>query len=92
MTDSMRDWAKIYVEKMNQANHYSGGYYGVTTKAISTEVKDFDDTLGSAEVIIVTQRKEINLEGGENNYQQNLRLVFIKQSNQWLVDGAYWLK
>lgn len=92
MTDSMRDWAKGYVEKMRQENPYSGSYYGVTTKAVSTEVNKFDDKLGSAEVIIGTQRREINLDGGENNYQQNLRLTFVKQSGQWLVDGAYWLK
>jgi len=92
MTDSMRDWAKGYVEKMRQENPYSGSYYGVTTKAVSTEVNKFDDKLGSAEVIIGTQRREINLDGGENNYQQNLRLTFVKQSEQWLVDGAYWLK
>ncbi|MBN2884686.1 hypothetical protein JXE04_02050 [Patescibacteria group bacterium] len=92
MTDSMRDWAKTYVEKMRQENPYSGSYYGVTTKAVSTEVNEFDDDLGSAEVIIGTQRKEINFNGSENNYQQNLRLTFVKQSDQWLVDGAYWLK
>ncbi|MCF7860290.1 hypothetical protein K9M09_01590 [Patescibacteria group bacterium] len=92
MTDSMRDWAKNYVEKMRQENPYSGSYYGVTTKAVSTEVESFNDALGSAEVIISTQRRELNLDGGENNYQQNLRLTFVKESDQWLVDGAYWLK
>lgn len=92
MTDSMRDWAKDYVEKMRMDNPYSGSYYGVTTKAVSTEATSFNDTLGRAEVIIGTQRRETNLDGGENNYQQNLRLTFVKQSGQWLVDGAYWLK
>ena len=92
MTASMRAWAEEYVEKMRADNPYNGVYYGITTKAINTEVKSFNETQGNAEVIIVTQRREVKLDGGENNYQQNLRLTFLKQNGQWLVDGAYWEK
>lgn len=92
MTASMRAWAEEYVEKMRTDNPYNGVYYGITTKAINTEVKSFNETQGNAEVIIVTQRREVKLDGGENNYQQNLRLTFLKQNGQWLVDGAYWEK
>jgi len=92
MTQSMRDWASSYVEKMRAENPYSGSYYGVTTKAVSTEVVNFNDAQGVAEVIVGTQRKETSINGGENNYQQDLRLNFVKESGEWLVDGAYWLK
>lgn len=92
MTASMRDWADKYVEKMRADNPYNGTYYGITTKAISTEVKSFNEAQGNAEVVIVTQRREVKLDGGENNYQQTLRLTFLKQNGQWLVDGAYWEK
>ncbi|MDD2680548.1 MAG: hypothetical protein PHE20_00410 [Patescibacteria group bacterium] len=92
MTASMRDWAKNYVENTRRDNPYNGTYYGVTTKAVSTEVVDFNDAQSSAEVVVSTQRRETTLDGGENNYQQNLRLTFIKEADQWLVDGAYWLK
>jgi hypothetical protein len=92
MTASMRDWADEYVEKMRAENPYNGTYYGITTKAISTEVKSFNEAQGNAEVTIVTQRREVKLDGGENNYQQTLRLTFLKQNGQWLVDGAYWEK
>jgi hypothetical protein len=92
MTVSMRDWAVIYVEKMRRENPYSGSYYGVTTKAVSTEIVSFNDAQGSAEVIVGTQREETTLDGGESSYQQNLRLTFVKESGQWLIDGAYWLK
>ncbi len=92
MTETMRAWSKDYVEKTRAENPYNGTYYGITTKSISTEVKSYDEDKGTAEVIIVTSRREVKLDGGENNYQQNLRLVFAKQNDQWLVDGAYWEK
>jgi len=88
----MRDWAKNYVEKTRRDNPYSGTYYGVTTKAVSTDIASFNDSQGSAEVFVSTQRRETMLAGGENNYQQDLRLTFVKEADQWLVDGAYWLK
>ncbi|HNU81672.1 MAG TPA: hypothetical protein PLA05_02685 [bacterium] len=92
MTASMRDWAKSYVAKMRADNPYNGSYYGITTKAISAEVKSFDDDKGTAEIIVGTQRREVGADGGERNFQQDLRLTFLKINDQWLVDGAYWLK
>ena len=92
MTASMRDWAKTYVEKVRADNPYQGKYYGITTKAISTEVKSFDEKQKTAEVVIGTQRRETKIDGSENNFNQNLRLTFVKENGQWLVDGAYWLK
>lgn len=92
MTASMRDWAKEYVKKMRADNPYQGKYYGITTKAVSTETKSFDDKAGKAEIVIGTQRRETKIDGSENNFDQNLRLTFVKENGQWLVDGAYWLK
>ncbi|MDD3285799.1 MAG: hypothetical protein PHG95_04195 [Patescibacteria group bacterium] len=92
MTASMREWATSYVAKMRTDNPYNGSYYGITTKAISTEVKSFDDDKGTAEIIVGTQRREVGADGGERDFQQDLRLTFLKVNDQWLVDGAYWLK
>jgi hypothetical protein len=92
MTASMRTWAVGYVDKMRADNAYNGSYYGITTKAISSEIIKFDDEEGVAEVIVSTQRREIEMDGGENNLNQDLRLTFVKENNQWLVNGAYWLK
>jgi len=92
MTASMRAWANDYVDKMKADNPYNGNYYGITTKAVSTEVKSFDDNKGTAEIIVVTQRREVGADGGERDFQQDLRLTLLKIKDQWLVDGAYWLK
>lgn len=92
MTASMRSWAVDYVTKMRLDNPYDGNYYGITTQAVNTEVKTFDDKAGKAQVVVNTQRREVKTDGGENNFAQDLRLDFVKQDGQWLVDGAYWEK
>lgn len=92
MTTSMRSWALAYVDQMRAENPYDGNYYGIISKAVSNEVVEFDDKEGTAEVIVSTQRRETKMDGGENSFNQDLRLTFVKENNQWLVDGAYWLK
>lgn len=92
MTATMRDWARDYVEKTRRDNPYDGNYFGIITTPIYTKVTAFDDAKGEAEIIISTQRRETVASEGENVYNQDLRLNFLKVNNQWLVDGAYWLK
>lgn len=91
MTASMRDWALDYVAKMRADNPYDGNYYGITTITINSRVTKFDDNKGEAEIIISTQRREVGASDGETTSSQDLRLTFVKENNQWLVDGAYWL-
>lgn len=92
MTGSMRAWAKNYVSQMRADNPYDGSYYGITTKAITHEIVDFNDAEGTAEIIVNTHRREVRMSGEENVFTQDLRLVFAKENNQWLVNGAYWLR
>ncbi|MGE5425862.1 MAG: hypothetical protein ACM3PZ_02215 [Bacillota bacterium] len=92
MTANMREWADGYVAKMRQDNAYDGSYYGMTTIAVSTEAKSFDANAGKAEIVVGTQRREVRGQGGENNYNQDLLLVFVRENGRWLVDGAYWLE
>lgn len=92
MTASMRAWALEYVNKMKSDNPYDGNYYGVTSKAVGTRVVSFDDDKATAEIVITTQRQEVIADGSEKIFNQDLRLTFVKENNQWLVDGAYWLK
>jgi hypothetical protein len=57
MTPSMRTWAREYVETLrSQATDSS--YYGITTKALTYEVKKFDENQGRAQVLVSTQRRE----------------------------------
>ncbi|PKM89059.1 hypothetical protein CVU83_00780 [Candidatus Falkowbacteria bacterium HGW-Falkowbacteria-2] len=92
MTTTMRDWAKTYVEKMRTDNPYEGNYYGISTFSVNTSVKSFDNNNGNAEVVVGTLRRETKVDGSESEFNQDLRLVFVKEGDRWLVDGAYWLK
>lgn len=92
MTATMRDWAKTYVEKMRTDNPYDGNYYGISTFTINTSVTSFNDNAGTAEIVVGTLRRETKVDGSESEFNQDLRLVFVKEGDRWLVDGAYWLK
>lgn len=65
-------------------------FYGVSTKSLSAEIKNLDAENGQAEVVVHTQRKEINQDLEENIYYQDV-VVFLSQVNdQWLVNQANW--
>ncbi len=93
MTDNMKKWADKYVAQLKAQPQESGAYYGVISKALTYEVKKFDDKNGEAEIIIGMQRRESteSIAGGEA-YIQNLSLSLVKENNDWLFDKAYWEK
>ena len=67
------------------------GYYGITTRAISSQVVSYDQDLGRAEVLVSTQRQEFR--GTTNNprviYQQaTVRLQ--DTGSGWRVDDFEW--
>lgn len=94
MTTDMKVWVDSYVAELRRGvDTGSESYYGITTKAISYQVKSFDDKAGRAEIIVQTQRREsnANINDGEP-YNQDLRLVLRKLNGEWLFDAAYWVK
>jgi len=92
MTDSLKEWADNYVEKLRQENTATG-YYGVTTHALTTTVDSFDDKAGTAKVTVTTERSEsTETIGGGVPYSQKLDLNYLKVNGEWLVDGVYWDK
>jgi hypothetical protein len=91
MTASMQAWADKYIAT-NQKAAYSGVYQGVTTHAISAETKDFDNTNGSADIIVHTQKVAQNGTNSPVVAYQDITITFVKQGNNWLVDNAVWKK
>jgi len=90
MTDSLKTWADKYVETL-KAQSAGTDYYGISTKAVTSEVKSFDETNGTAEIIVMTERRESTekISGGEA-YPQQININFVKINGEWLVDKAYW--
>lgn len=90
MTDSMKTWAEKNVNDL-KSKETGTAYYGITTKALTYEIKSFDDNAGTAEILVGTQRQESTetINGG-TSYIQNLDLNLVKVNGDWLFDQAYW--
>lgn len=92
MTASMQAWADKYVEEQKAAAK-SGSYYGITAKALTTEIKSFDDKAGTAEIIVTAERRESTTAiGAGEPYNQKLDISFLKVNGEWLMNTAYWEK
>lgn len=93
MTKSFADWAKSYVEQLRESAPSYEVYYGISTRALTTELISFNEITGQAEVNVLTERSESSADGGDlEPYQQKILLKFNKLANDWLVDAAYWEK
>lgn len=93
MTDNMKDWADNYVSDLKASSTNQTSYYGITTNALTSETKSFDDASGVAKIIVSTKRQEsTGTTDSKEAYVQKLDLDFKKVNNEWLVDRAYWEK
>jgi len=93
MTKNMQDWSDKYVADLKASSSQQTAYYGITTNALTSEIKKFDDANGQAQIIVTTKRQESTGVSNSNPaYIQKLDLDFKKVGGQWLVDRAYWEK
>ena len=93
MTANMKDWADKYVADLKAKATNQAVYYGITTNALTSEVKNYDEAGGNAQIIVSTKRQESTATTSANAaYVQKLDLDFKKINNEWLVDRAYWEK
>lgn len=93
MTKSMQVWADNFVEEERAKEKYNAIYYGITTKAVSEEVKKFDDDTGQADILVKTQRRESTGEMGNASVSyQDVLISFSKENDSWKVNKAEWQK
>jgi hypothetical protein len=91
MSSKMLGWADGYIKKEMSKNADSSIYIGMTTKAASVKVKQFDDDLGKAEILVSTQRRmSTGTLSNMVSYQQDIEISFIKEREAWKVDSAEW--
>jgi hypothetical protein len=92
MTPAMKDWSYTYIEKLKEENP-STKYYGISTYALSSEILSYDESMGRARILVITQRKEISDDfSDENLFQQNIAIDLVKLDERWMLSGAYWQK
>lgn len=89
MSDSMKSWTEDFMEEEKEQEGSS--YYGITTKAISSEVVEFDPEEGSAEIKVATKRRESReTRDDSTTYTQDLNLEFTRANGSWKVNAAHW--
>ncbi len=91
MTQKMQSWADDFIAQARISGDYSGMYYGITTKAVSQEFKEFDEDTGRAVVLVETQRKEsTGTMSNASTFYQDILINFIRERGAWKVDNADW--
>lgn len=92
LSSDMKEWADSYVNNLKSNTAYSGTYYGITTKAlIEPVINSFNPNSGQVEVIVKTQREEVSSSNESKIFDQDIKIIFIKENGNWLVDEATWL-
>ncbi len=71
-------------------NYQTAEFYGVTTKALAPEIKTLDSDNGTAQVLVSTQKIEVNEKGEEHIYYQKVLIDLVKFEDTWLVDVVKW--
>jgi len=91
MTSTMKNWADNYINDARSRKTQTTIYYGIVTKAISSEVKNFDSDTGQAEILVKTQRREsAGITGNSKTFYQDIIIKYAREQNVWLLDGIYW--
>lgn len=91
MTDTMKSWADKYVEELRSSSQGGQEYFGIITKAITSKVEAYNESAGSASIMVTTQRRESTSQVDEGEaYLQDIQIGLKKVNGSWLVDKAYW--
>ncbi|MBU0721917.1 hypothetical protein KKA93_00455 [Patescibacteria group bacterium] len=91
MTDAMKIWAENYITDARAKKTQTTIYYGIVTKVISNEVKQFDSDAGIAEILVKTQRREsAGIAGNSEIFYQDIIIKYVREQGIWRVDGIYW--
>lgn len=91
MTNDMREWTDKTVAEYKAAD-YSGEYYGIMTKALTSKVLSYDKKAGQAKIEVMAERREDRANNLGEPFRQKMTLELIENDGQWLVDSAYWEK
>ncbi len=91
MSSTMKKWADEYVANLRNNVKYSGEFYGIVTRSfLEPEISTFNPSSGKVEVMILTQREETSALAEAKIFDQKIKITFIKEGGEWLVDEATW--
>ncbi|MDO8667771.1 MAG: hypothetical protein Q7K35_01580 [bacterium] len=91
MTENLKSWSEDYIETARLKKADTLIYYGVVTKAVSSEIKKFESDLGQAEILVKTQRRELaGAAANSSTFYQDITVKYLREGTIWRVDGVYW--
>lgn len=91
MTKEMKAWADSYVADLKNNSEYSGEYYGMKSEVfVSPEIENFNPDSGQVEVLVSARRSETKNNAEESVFNQNIKINYIKEGGEWLVNSASW--
>lgn len=101
MTDKMKSWSENYISEARASRGDTSIYYGIVTKSILSQAKQFDSDIGQAEILVKTQRREstgplrpssseARVSGNSAAFYQDIIINYLKEGSVWRVDAVYW--
>ena len=91
MTQSMQKRARQYIKEHIQKDYSSKYYYGISTRSISSQIKEFYKDEGRANIVVTTQRTETEeKKDKEEVFNQKIELQVLKVDGDWKMDSASW--
>lgn len=92
MTEKMKAWSDDFVFKARGAGSDSQDYFGIITKAVGSEVIEFDEEKGVAKIMVMCRRREAqdSITNVQEVYPQNVVVMMKKEYGAWKVDEAFW--
>ncbi len=92
MSNGMQAYTQNFVaRKRAEGSNNNEVYFGVTTRALKTDILNFDAQAGLAEFMVNTQRNEVyGADLNNKTYFKKLRLKMVKEGGVWKVDQVNW--
>ncbi|HPI67278.1 MAG TPA: hypothetical protein PKZ16_01925 [bacterium] len=89
MSEDLQKWADNQITNGRVNVGSSGPYFGLTTKALKTELISYDSE--QALFMVSTQRHEVvGVDFNDRVYYQNIELEMIKVDGVWVVNRFTW--
>lgn len=89
-TPQVKNFLKNQQQTLIAQYPLSGGYHGVTGRALSPQLIEFNEAAGTALVKVNLQLEEYSTSTQPVISTRVLSLQLIKQGDQWLVDFLKW--
>ena len=90
-TAGMQAWSQNYISEAKAKKADTANYYGIITKSIVSQVKQFDSSAGQAEILVKTQRRESTGSSASSPaYYQDIIIKYKFDGGVWKVDSADW--